>query len=126
MSPPPDGPPGQSPRGGTTWWSAAVQWRNWPLLVKLGAVLVVPVVGALVLGVLRVKADVDLAQSYERIERVAAVRVELVRVLTAVQQERNEAVGERGTSPATVRASCARWAPGWDSSSCSSAGSPTA
>ncbi|GAB1509485.1 sensor histidine kinase [Actinophytocola sp. KF-1] len=86
-------PPHENPSG-TTWWSAAVQWRNWPLLVKLGVVLVVPVVGALVLGVLRVRADVELAESYASIERVAEVRVQLVRVLSALQHERNEAVGD--------------------------------
>ena len=71
-----------------------MQWRNWPLLVKLGMVLVVPVVAALVLGVLRVKSDVDLADSYNNVERIAAVRVQLVHVLSAVLHERNEAVRE--------------------------------
>jgi len=93
VSSPDESPAGHRARGGT-WWSAAVQWRNWPLLVKLGMVLVVPVVGALVLGVLRVRADVDLAESYAGIERVATVRVELVRVMSAVQQERNLAIGD--------------------------------
>jgi signal transduction histidine kinase len=74
------------------WWVKAAQWRNWPLLVKLSVVLVVPVVGALVLGVLRVQADVALARSYEDIERIAALRVELVRAVTAVQDERNAAM----------------------------------
>ncbi|MBB4907739.1 sensor histidine kinase [Actinophytocola algeriensis] len=90
MSSPHATPPAPS---GTTWWTAAVQWRNWPLLVKLGVVLVVPVVGALVLGVLRVRADVELADSYSSIERVAEVREQVVRVLSALQHERNEAVG---------------------------------
>ena len=94
MSSPHEAEPGTSGRRGTTWWSALVQWRNWPLLVKLGVVLVVPVVGALVLGVLRVRADVELAESYASIERVAEVRVQLVRVLSALQHERNEAVGD--------------------------------
>ncbi|WP_143229639.1 nitrate- and nitrite sensing domain-containing protein [Actinophytocola xanthii] len=74
------------------WWVKAAQWRNWPLLVKLSVVLVVPVVGALVLGVLRVQADVALARSYEDIERIATLRVELVRALTAIQDERNAAM----------------------------------
>jgi signal transduction histidine kinase len=74
------------------WWAAAVQWRNWPLLVKLGMVLVVPVVGALVLGVLRVTADVELAGSYADIERLAAVRGELVPMLSIIQRERSLAV----------------------------------
>ncbi|HEY0452050.1 nitrate- and nitrite sensing domain-containing protein [Actinophytocola sp.] len=77
------------------WWSTAVQWRNWPLLVKLSVVLVVPVVGALVLGVLRVQADVALAGSYAGIERIANVRVQLVGVLSSIQDERNEAMRRR-------------------------------
>jgi signal transduction histidine kinase len=80
----------------STWWSATVQWRNWPLLVKLGVVLVVPVVSALVLGVLRVEADVRLARSYAATERVAALRTEFVAVLAAVERERNEALRAGG------------------------------
>jgi signal transduction histidine kinase len=94
-----------------TWWSATVQWRNWPLLVKLGMVLVVPVVAALALGVLRVKSDVDLADSYDNVERIAIVRVQLVHVLSALLHERNEAVREgadlrpaAGTTDAAVAA----------------------
>ena len=90
-----EGGPDQTGRRGT-WWSATVQWRNWPLLVKLGMVLVVPVVSALVLGVLRVSADVELADSYARIERVANLREQFVSVLSAVQYERNEAVRPGG------------------------------
>lgn len=81
--------------GRGTWWATAVQWRNWPLLVKLSAVLVVPVIGALVLGVLRVQADVALADSYAGIERIANVRVQLVGVLTSIQDERNEAMRQK-------------------------------
>ncbi|HYQ69954.1 nitrate- and nitrite sensing domain-containing protein [Actinophytocola sp.] len=80
----------------STWWSATVQWRNWPLLVKLGVVLVVPVVSALVLGVLRVEADVSLARSYSATERVAALRTQFVSVLAAVERERNEALRAGG------------------------------
>jgi signal transduction histidine kinase len=87
--------PGPVDRRGT-WWSATVQWRNWPLLVKLGMVLVVPVVSALVLGVLRVKTDVELANSYSATERVAALRTQFVSVLSAVQRERSEAVRAGG------------------------------
>ncbi|MFC4855598.1 nitrate- and nitrite sensing domain-containing protein [Actinophytocola glycyrrhizae] len=96
--------PHERPASGAAWWSAAVQWRNWPLLVKLGVVLVVPVVGALVLGVLRVRADVELADSYASVERVAAVRVQLVRVLSALQHERNEAVGDGAGLPRAITA----------------------
>jgi signal transduction histidine kinase len=80
-----------------TWWSAVVQWRNWPLLVKLGMVLIVPVVSALVLGVLKVQADVDLAESYNATERVATLRAQFVPVLAGVEQERSEALRAGGT-----------------------------
>ncbi|MFL6145400.1 MAG: nitrate- and nitrite sensing domain-containing protein [Labedaea sp.] len=78
--------------GRPAWWTTAAQWRNWPLLVKLSMVLVVPVVGALVLGVLRVNADVNLANSYADIGRIAALRSELVPTLSAIQRERNIAM----------------------------------
>ena len=74
------------------WWAAAAQWRNWPLLVKLAMVLLVPVVGGMVLGVLRVKADVELADSYADIARIASVRTELVPTLVSIQHERNLAM----------------------------------
>lgn len=90
-----DGGPDPVPRRGN-WWSVAVGWRNWPLLVKLGMVLVVPVVSALVLGVLRVRADVVLADSYRDVERAAALRAEFVSVVGAVQRERDEAVRAGG------------------------------
>jgi signal transduction histidine kinase len=87
-----------------TWWSALVQWRNWPLLVKLGVVLVVPVVSALVLGVLRVHADVELADSYRGTERVAALRTQFVSVLSALQHERSESVRAGGKVDQAARA----------------------
>src|SRR5262245_4636646 len=74
------------------WWAAAAQWRNWPWLVKLAMVLLVPVVGGMVLGVLRVRSDVELANSYADIARIAEVRTELVPTLSAIQHERNLAM----------------------------------
>ncbi|HEX6361057.1 nitrate- and nitrite sensing domain-containing protein [Actinophytocola sp.] len=87
-----------------TWWSAVVQWRNWPLLVKLGVVLVVPVVSALVLGVLKVKADVDLAESYTATERVAELRAQFEPVLAGVERERAEALRAGGQFDEAVKA----------------------
>jgi signal transduction histidine kinase len=99
-------PPGRHP----AWLAAAVQWRNWPLLIKLSMVLVVPVIAALVLGVLRVRADVELANSYSDVERLAAVRGELVSVLSVLQHERALAV-QQLSSPSPVYQ---RWAQGTD------------
>ncbi len=74
------------------WWSAAAQWRNWPLQVKLGMVLVVPVIGAGALGVLRVQNDVQFAEEYAGIQHIVDLRAQLLTTLTALQNERNEAV----------------------------------
>jgi signal transduction histidine kinase len=77
------------------WWSTTVRWRNWPLPVKLGLVLVVPVVGALVLGVLRVQGDASQAGMYRTIERIATLRAQLVTTVTSIEDERNAAVRRR-------------------------------
>ncbi|TDV42218.1 nitrate- and nitrite sensing domain-containing protein [Actinophytocola oryzae] len=91
------GKTGADPVGGReNWWSATVQWRNWPLLVKLGAVLLVPVVSALALGVLRVQSDVSLAESYTETAQTAELRAQFVSVVAAVQHERAEAVRAGG------------------------------
>jgi hypothetical protein len=89
------------------WWAAAAQWRNWPLLVKLAVVLLVPVVGGMVLGVLRVQADVELANSYADIARIASVRSELVPTLSAIQHERNLAMEQSGGRVADYREAAA-------------------
>jgi signal transduction histidine kinase len=89
------------------WWAAAAQWRNWPLLVKLAMVLLVPVVGGMVLGVLRVNADVQLADSYADIARIASVRAELVPTLSAIQHERNLAMQQPGGRPSDFREAAA-------------------
>ncbi|ONI91356.1 hypothetical protein ALI144C_01360 [Actinosynnema sp. ALI-1.44] len=79
-----------------SWSTAAVQWRNWPVLVKIGAVLVVPVIGAMTLGTLRVRADLDLAASYAEVERFAHLREELVPTIGLLQTERSLAMEPQG------------------------------
>lgn len=73
-----------------------MQWRNWPVLVKIGAVLVVPVIGAMTLGTLRVRSDLDLADSYAEVERLAHLREELVPTIGLLQTERNLAMEPQG------------------------------
>lgn len=75
-----------------SWWTATVQWRNWPVLAKLAAVLVLPVVAAGVLGVLRVTSHVERAEAYAEIEQIATLRSKLVPVLSVIQRERIAAV----------------------------------
>jgi signal transduction histidine kinase len=89
--------------GRRSWLAVALQWRNWPVLVKVGMVLVVPVVTAMVLGVLRVQADVALSSSYGDVERLAALRGELVPTLVVLQRERNLSVQDQAVVADTYR-----------------------
>ena len=66
-------------------------WRNWPVLVKLLAVLLVPTVVALVVGGLRIVDQADSALSFERVIAVAGVQQQLSGVLDALQEERDVA-----------------------------------
>jgi signal transduction histidine kinase len=69
-----------------------MQWRNWPVLAKLAAVLVVPVIAAAVLGVLRVTEHVQRAEEYAEIERLATLRSKLMPITSVLQRERIAAV----------------------------------
>jgi signal transduction histidine kinase len=66
-------------------------WRNWPLLVKLIAVLLVPTVVALVVGVLRIVDQSSAAPRYDRIKDVAGVQRELSALVGELQRERDAA-----------------------------------
>jgi signal transduction histidine kinase len=64
-------------------------WRNWPVVVKLTAVLLVPSIVALVAGVLRIVDQADAGPGYARISQVARVQQQLSDLIGAVQQERD-------------------------------------
>ena len=66
-------------------------WRNWPVLVKLIGVLLVPTVVALVVGGLRIVDQADAAPSFDRIVAVAGVQQQLSGVMNALQEERDVA-----------------------------------
>ncbi len=63
-------------------------WRNWPLLVKLIAVLLVPTAVALVMGVLRIVDQSSAAPGYDRINEVAGVQRQLSALVGELQRER--------------------------------------
>lgn len=66
-------------------------WRNWPVLVKMLAVLLVPTVVALVVGGLRIVDQAGSAPSFDRIIGVAGVQQQLSGVVSALQEERDVA-----------------------------------
>ncbi|MGX7829311.1 nitrate- and nitrite sensing domain-containing protein [Actinokineospora sp. 24-640] len=74
-----------------TRWSAMTRWRDWNLPVKLSAVILVPVVFAIVLGALHIGTQIDRADSFRRVDRLVVVNDDLRKVLTWVQRERTKA-----------------------------------
>ena len=70
------------------WWHTVARWRNWPVLVKLAAVLVVPVVVAVTLGFLQVQSEIRQADTYTTTQGVIALRDSLAPLMTQLQRER--------------------------------------
>ncbi|HEX2300423.1 MAG TPA: nitrate- and nitrite sensing domain-containing protein, partial [Pseudonocardiaceae bacterium] len=78
-------------------------WRNWPVLVKLIAVLLVPTVVALVVGVLRIVDQAGAAPSYDRISQIAGAQQKLSDLIGALQRERDLATAFVATGRAGDR-----------------------
>ncbi|MEU1802406.1 nitrate- and nitrite sensing domain-containing protein [Streptomyces sp. NPDC019937] len=68
-----------------------MQWRNWRLPVKLGAVLVVPALLAVALGVVQIQREVERANSYADMQRLVKLRSGLMPLLGSLQMERTMA-----------------------------------
>ncbi|MDQ2883096.1 MAG: nitrate- and nitrite sensing domain-containing protein [Actinomycetota bacterium] len=66
-------------------------WRNWPVVVKLAAVLLVPTIVALVAGVLRIVDEAGAAPGYARISQIVRVQQQLSDLIGAVERERDMA-----------------------------------
>ncbi|QLH25764.1 nitrate- and nitrite sensing domain-containing protein [Streptomyces sp. Rer75] len=88
-------------------WATIVQWRNWRLPVKLGAVLVVPALLAVALGVVQIQREVERANSYADMQRLVKLRSGLMPLLGSLQEERTMAAeqlrGGGGADAATMR-----------------------
>jgi signal transduction histidine kinase len=79
-------------------WAPLIQWWNWPLLVKLTAVLIVPALLAVALGVVQIQGDVARANSYADMQRLVKRRGELRTLLKTLQMERTMSVERLGGS----------------------------
>lgn len=64
-------------------------WRNWPVVVKLAVVLLVPTVVALVAGVLRIVDQAGAAPGYVRISQIVRVQQQLSDLINAMAHERD-------------------------------------
>jgi signal transduction histidine kinase len=76
----------------TWWWDTVVEWRNWRLPVKVGAVLVVPALLAVALGVVQIQRESERADSYARMQRLVELRDGLMPLIEALQMERTLSV----------------------------------
>ncbi|WP_243790069.1 sensor histidine kinase [Saccharopolyspora gloriosae] len=72
--------------------AALRQWRNWSLPVKFAAVVLVPVLFAVGLGVSQIRWQVEQANEYERVSHVLDSAQKVEPLVAALQNERNAAV----------------------------------
>ncbi|MEB3366224.1 sensor histidine kinase [Saccharopolyspora mangrovi] len=69
-----------------------LQWRNWSLPTKLAAVVLVPVIFAVTLGVGQIQWQVEQADEYGRVAKVLDAENQLEPLTNGLQLERNRAV----------------------------------
>ncbi|SDP88228.1 Signal transduction histidine kinase [Actinopolyspora xinjiangensis] len=79
-------------------------WRNWRIPVKLGAVVLVPVVFVLALGAFQIQHEVSQANRYEEISRLTEARDSIQPLLTGLQSERTKAAELLGGAPGARQA----------------------
>ena len=87
------------------WCSSITQWRNWKLVVKLTAVVLVPLIFALTLGALRIHGKIREADDYARLDTLVGTAASLRTTIGHLQEERTRAVGFLGrsdVSPSTL------------------------
>ncbi|GAA2789912.1 nitrate- and nitrite sensing domain-containing protein [Saccharopolyspora taberi] len=76
-------------------WSRAargiVQWRNWRLAFKLAAVVLVPVITAVTLGVMQIREQIEHAAGYTEMDRVVAAAGSVRSSVDMLQDERTAA-----------------------------------
>ncbi|SFS55881.1 sensor histidine kinase [Saccharopolyspora flava] len=69
-----------------------LQWRNWSLPTKLAAVVLVPVLFAITLGVGQIQWQVQQADDYGRVAQVLDAEKQIEPLTSGLQRERNRAV----------------------------------
>ncbi|MFC7340995.1 nitrate- and nitrite sensing domain-containing protein [Saccharopolyspora griseoalba] len=95
-------PPANATR--TSMWSHATskitKWRNWKLPVKIAAVVLVPVIFAIVLGVLQIRGQITQAHQYEQMDSVVTAGSAVRGAVTKLQDERSMAAEYLADDPA--------------------------
>ncbi|QGK71211.1 HAMP domain-containing protein [Allosaccharopolyspora coralli] len=72
-------------------WATITHWRNWRLVTKLAAVVLVPAVFALTLGVLQVQEQVADSAEYARSDHAVQAATALRATIGTLQEERSSA-----------------------------------
>ncbi|HET9255579.1 MAG TPA: nitrate- and nitrite sensing domain-containing protein, partial [Pseudonocardiaceae bacterium] len=80
--------PGAAPQSAPQRQRPRWHWRDWPVVVKLATVLLVPTIVALVAGVLRIVDQAGAAPGYTRISQIAGVQQRLADLIGALARER--------------------------------------
>ncbi|GAA2783765.1 sensor histidine kinase [Saccharopolyspora taberi] len=78
--------------GGAGRFAAATEWRNWSLTTKLAAVVLVPVIFAITLGVGQIRWQVGQADEYDRVGKVVDAVDRIEPLILSAQEERTNAV----------------------------------
>jgi signal transduction histidine kinase len=81
-----------------------LRWRNWRLPVKLGAVMLVPVLVCLALGFALISAQVDKASQYARSNRITGLNQAIRDSISALQTERQQVANPSAASQNPPRA----------------------
>ncbi|MGP4020480.1 nitrate- and nitrite sensing domain-containing protein [Saccharopolyspora sp. 5N708] len=83
--------------GASTWPRAMpkitgriTKWRNWKLPAKITAVVLVPVIFALILGVLQIRDQTHQATEYAKLDQVVTAGSAVRSAIDGLQQERSE------------------------------------
>ena len=85
-----DGHPGAiGATGGFATVPSRWDWRNWPVVVKLAAVLIIPTIVALVAGVLRIVDQAGAAPGYLRISQIVQLQQQLSDLIGSLERERD-------------------------------------
>ncbi|WP_461143018.1 sensor histidine kinase [Salinifilum aidingensis] len=69
-----------------------LRWQDWPLAAKLGAVMLIPVIFAVALGVNQIRSQVESADEYARVERALDAQDRVEPLLNRLQDERTSTV----------------------------------
>lgn len=72
-------------------WAVTTHWRNWRLVTKLAAVVLVPAVFALTLGVLQIREQVTDSAEYARSDDAVQAATALRATIGTLQEERSNA-----------------------------------